>query len=284
MVAAVSVENTQADISVVSETATNADVAQADTLAVFNIPADRVDVSGIDLVYPSLTLSDVEVSQADMIVVYSGRVENPSVRVWYFPLDGHDFYVLRLGDGETLVYDLYSEQWVDWRSPDLPFWRVNYGINWIGGEAFGAVNGSNIVAGDDAYGLVWFLDPTQPFDQNPLSEAEQQRLYFPRIVMGQVSIKGRKVMPCYAAWLTTDMGEPAYEGASVTLALSDDAGETFYDCGSAAVTEGVFNPEISWYSLGQIEAPGRLFMVTDDGAIARIDGLEMNDSGSDDDG
>jgi hypothetical protein len=34
---------------------------------------------------------------------------------------------------------------------------------------------------------------------------------------------------------------------------------------------------LSWYSLGQIQAPGRLFRITDDGAVARIDGMEMND-------
>ncbi|MBA4174704.1 MAG: hypothetical protein C0511_19140 [Hyphomicrobium sp.] len=95
-------------------------------------------------------------------------------------------------------------------------------------------------------------------------------------------IKGREVMPCYAVWLTTDMGAPAYDGAGVRLLTSDDGGRTFDDHGLVTVTAGEFSPELSWYSLGQIGAPGRLFKIVDDGAIVRIDGLEMNDP--DDDG
>jgi hypothetical protein len=73
------------------------------------------------------------------------------------------------------------------------------------------------------------------------------------------------------------MGEPAYPGAAVRLEISDDAGATFDDMGSVGITDSANYPELAWYSLGQIEAPGRLFKITDDGAIARIDGLEMND-------
>jgi hypothetical protein len=73
------------------------------------------------------------------------------------------------------------------------------------------------------------------------------------------------------------MGDPAYDGAEVNLSISDDAGVTFDDMGNIVVNMGADYPELSWYSLGQITAPGRLFKITDDGAIARIDGLEMND-------
>jgi len=95
--------------------------------------------------------------------------------------------------------------------------------------------------------------------------------------MGQVAIRGREVMPCYACWITSDMGDPAYVGAGVTLYTSDDAGKTFDSHGLVTVTPGENSPELSWYSLGQISAPGRLFKIVDDGAIARIDGLQMND-------
>ncbi len=90
-------------------------------------------------------------------------------------------------------------------------------------------------------------------------------------------MRGRENMPCYAAWLTTDMGDPAYDGAGVRLEISDDGGVTFEDMGLVPITLGAAYPEIAWYSLGQIEAPGRLFKITDDGAIMRIDGMEMND-------
>jgi hypothetical protein len=88
---------------------------------------------------------------------------------------------------------------------------------------------------------------------------------------------GRENMPCYAVWLTTDMGAPAYVGAGVTLEISDDAGKSYDDMGTINVTTDANSPELAWYSLGQIEAPGRLFRITDDGAVARIDAMEMND-------
>lgn len=221
-------------------------------------------------------------SQAMVMGVGRGRIANPKLRAWTFSLDGHDFYVLRLGDTLTLVYDLYSEQWVDWQSGDLGFWRPNCGLNWLGAQALATNFGSNVIVGDDLYGLIWFLDPDQPYDEHPDYLAPQQEIYFERITMGQVPIRGREVVPCFAAWITTDMGDPAYLGAGVTLYTSDDGGETFDDHGLVTVTPGEFAPELSWYSLGQIGAPGRLFKIVDDGAIARIDGMEMNDP--DDDG
>lgn len=281
MVAAVSVEVYQSDVSTVL-TGENLVASQSDVTVVFNFPSEQVDVTQGDLSFVSKSTNDVLVSQADVIAILRGRPENSILRVWTFSLDGHDFYVLRLGDDSTIVYDTYSEQWMDWRSPELQFWRPNCGINWIGGEALAATFGSSIVVGDDNFGRLWFLDPTLPADQNPKEDADQQELYFERIVTGQVPMKGRQVMPCYAVWLTTDMGAPAYDSAGVRLFTSDDAGETFDDHGLVTVTPGEYSPEISWYSLGQIGAPGRLFRIVDDGAITRIDGLEMNDP--DDDG
>lgn len=225
---------------------------------------------------------EIRTDQAAVLVAVRGRVQNPKLRVWTFTLDGHDFYVLRLGTILTLVYDDYSEQWMDWDAFALEYWPVNIGINWVGGVGLlddeGESYGSNVLVGDDTLGLLWFLDPNQPFDESfdgPLDPEPAK--YFPRVLQGQVPIVGRQVLPCYAAWLTTDMGDPAYDGAAVTLEISDDAGKSYDDMGAVVVNLGTDKPELAWYSLGQIEAPGRLFRITDDGAVARIDGMEMND-------
>lgn len=223
----------------------------------------------------------LEVAQAYTIFAARGRTANPRVRAWTFSLDGHDFYVIRLGDKSTLVYDVYSEQWMEWADFDANYWRANNGQNWVGGTRFGPEFGSDVVVGDDTWGVLYFLDPDQPFDMHPDYLNPNQEIYFNRIVMGQFNIKGREVMPCYSVWLTTDMGNPAYDGASVKLSISDDAGKTFDDMGSVVVTMGLNKPELSWYSLGQIGAPGRLFKIVDDGAIVRIDGMEMNDPDDD---
>lgn len=204
-----------------------------------------------------------------------GRTANPQLRVWTYSLDGHDYYVLRLGDFLTLVYDDYSEQWMDWTDFASLTWRAHCGINWSGAEGLADTYGSNVVVGDDAYGILWFLDPKQPYDDAPNSG--DPAIYFSRVTVGQVPMTGRNVLPCYAAWLTTDMGDPAYLGAGVTLYTSDDAGVSWDNQGFVGVTPGENSPELAWYSLGQIEAPGRLFKIFDNGAITRIDALEMND-------
>lgn len=269
-------------IATVRQAAVAAHMPQFGGLVTFNVPSENLAMTQGQIAVSVRQAAEVDVGQGQVLVAARGRIGNPRVRAWTFSLDGHDFYVLRLGDKLTLVYDLYSEQWMDWADFAQVFWRANIGINWTGGIGLAAEYGSNIIVGDDVYGLIWFLDPDQPFDQHPDYLNYQQEMYFERIVMGQVPIRGREVVPCFAAWLTTDMGNPAYLGAGVTLYTSDDGGETFDDHGLVTVTPGEFNPELSWYSLGQIGAPGRLFKIVDDGAIVRIDGMEMNDP--DDDG
>jgi len=196
------------------------------------------------------------------------------VRAWPLSLDGHDMYVLRLGLTQTLIYDKYSKQWFPWSSFDNAVWAVNTGFEWLGGVGIGA---TNIVVGDDTTGTLYFLDPEQPYDNPQTVEAPVQQIYFDRIVMGQYPATGREAMPCYAIFVTADMGQPAYDGAAITLYTSDDAGETWDDHGAIEVSGGIYSPELLWTSLGQITAPGRLFMLIDDGALARIDSMEMND-------
>ncbi len=247
--------------------------------SIINFPSQGLQGTGLRVRTVSQYSVRTIVSGLRVRAIVRGRIANPRLRAWTFTLDGHDFYVLRLGDSLTLVYDVYSEQWMDWSDFGQPFWRPNIGTNWTGGDRLAPTYGSNIIAGDDTYGLLWFLDPEQPYDQHPDADNPVQERYFERITMGQVPLRGREVVPCYAVWLTTDLGAPAYTGAAVTLEISDDAGNTFTSMGDVTVTLGEFSPEIAWYSLGQITAPGRLFKITDDGAIARIDSLEMNDDG-----
>jgi len=251
-------------------------VTQARTFTAINFPTEEMRVSQVRITTAETAANDLQVSQARVLVAVSGRTANPRLRDWTFSLDGHDYYVLRLGDDLTLVYDATTEQWVDWADRDYPFWRANVGISWIGGTQLGQNFGSNILVGDDTYGLLWLLDPAQSFDENPDSAAEEQQIYFERIVMGQITLRGREVLPVYSAFLTADMGAPAYEGAGVTLYTSDDAGETFEDHGTVSVTLDDFSPELTWYSLGQAGAPGRLFKLVDDGAVSRIDGLTVD--------
>lgn len=252
-------------------------VSQFFTRTVLNYPSDAGQVASVVVRALTVPESSAQVSQLVVRAIVRGHVENPRIRAWTFTLDGHDFYVLRLGDILTLVYDVYSQQWMDWQDFTHTYWRPSIGTTWNGASALAAIYGSSVLAGDDTWGLLWFLDPNQPYDEHPDYSAEEQQIFFERITMGQVPMRGRENLPCYAAWLTTDMGAPAYDGAGVRLEISDDAGVTFDDMGTVAIVTGANYPELFWGSLGQIQAPGRLFKIIDDGAITRIDGLEMND-------
>lgn len=251
-------------------------VTQARELVAFNYPSVEMRLTQGRVVVAEAAANDIDITQARILVAVRGRPGNPRIRDWTFSLDGHDFYVLRLGDDLTLVYDTTAEQWMDWSDRDYSFWRANCGTTWIGGTALGQNFGSNVLVGDDNFGLLWLLDPNQPYDENPDYLADEQNLYFQRIVMGQTILRGREVQPVYTAFLSTDMGSPAYLGAGVTLFTSDDSGSTFDDHGLVTVTEGEFTPELFWYSLGQAQAPGRLFKIVDDGAIARVDSLVVD--------
>lgn len=277
MVGAVGARDSQLFVRTLNVPEAEARASQLFTRTVFNYPSEAAQASQFFVRTLDVPEPQAQVTQMWVRSLVRGHVENPRIRAWSFSLDGHDFYVLRLADMLTLVYDVYSEQWMDWQDFTHAYWRPNIGTTWIGASALGQTYGSSVVAGDDTWGLLWFLDPNQPYDEHPDYTAPQQEIYFERITMGQVPMRGRENLPCFAAWLTTDMGEPAYDGAGVRLEISDDGGVTFDDMGTVAITAGANYPELSWYSLGQIEAPGRLFKIIDDGAITRIDGMEMND-------
>ena len=258
-------------------------VSQSVVRAVYNIPTEHLRLSQAIVRNVAVVTTPLRVTQALIRVVASARIADPTVRAWTFTLDGHDFYVSRLGDEETLVYDLSSEQWVNWDSHNLPFWRLNCGLTWVGGQSLGFQYGSSIIAGDDLAGLLWVLNPERSYDEAVSASAPIQRILFPRIITGQVAMTGREVMPCYAIFLLGDNFGPLENTItpSVTLSYSDDAGKTYDDAETITVTPETVNQSYEWLSLGQIEAPGRIFRITDNGVFTRIDSMTMNDPDDD---
>ena len=254
-------------------------ITQGRFLSAINFPTPEMLISQARSYVTVRAEKPMLVTQGRMYVAVRGRIANPRVRAWTFTLDGHDFYVLRLGDAGTLVFDNKTKQWIEWDSEDLEFWRAASGITWPGGAALAHQYGSNIVAGDDTYGLLWFLDPEQPYDDYPDELNEIQQIPFNRVVMGQYPVRGHNFIPCYSLFLSGDnYGLVATDFTpGVTLETSDDAGKTFDDMGTINVTVDTTNQEYLWTSLGQMQAPGRLFKFTDNGIFARIDYAEMND-------
>lgn len=258
-------------------------VPQGQVNVVYNVPSVAMHASQAAVATTFReTAGEIAVGQAFILAVVDGRVAQPLVRASTFTLDGHDFYMLRLGDTETLIYDTSTQQWVDWDGAGLPFWRANCAINWIGARGISYQYGScDIIVGDDTWGLLYFLDPTQPFDDYPDANADPsfQQVPFDRVVMAQTLAKSREFVPCYAVFLSGDnYGITATDFTpSVQLEISDDQGKSWNNVGVITVQPDTYDTDYRWTSLGQIQSPGRLFRITDNGILTRIDSLDMND-------
>lgn len=255
--------------------AVSTEVTQAFALAAANFPAEQVQATQA-FAMPAVAAGNVvQVTQAFAIVAARGRVADPRVRAWTFTLDGHDFYVLRCGDIETLVYDVFAEQWYVWGSGETDVWRAITGKNWLGGRAFANAYGSNVLVGDDSIGALYFLDPTGATDDDANDGAETPRP-FTREITGQIATRSIDDIPCYGVQLIGSIGEGVPDGlTAITLYTSDDQGHTYDEHDTIDIELDEYDARAEWWSLGSFTAPGRLFKIKDTGALYRIDGLEM---------
>lgn len=268
----------QLDVMLVAQVvAEEARASQMDAMVVGAFPSEETRLSQFDVMMPLETEMMAEVSQLNVMVVARGRVADPSLKVWQFPLDSHNFYVLNLGDIETLVYDKLSKKWSVWGSGQGPRWRLSCGCSWLGAGANASVLGSSIVVGDDTYGVLYFLDPKYPYEDDPVLGMDGAAP-FHRAVQGQIPARGDDPMDCYGVRLTGSFGDVYDESlTTVTLSYSDDAGRNYVNAGTLDIAVDDFVARAEWRSLGMVKSPGRLFLIEDDGALARIDGLDLAD-------
>ena len=118
-------------LSVIRATSPLENVYQSVVLAAYNIPTEQMNTSVAGVTVPYSRLWGARSSQAGVMVVYSGRIDNPKLRSWDYTLDGHDNFVLRLGTGgKTLVFDLSTGQWSWWANGDDIRWSASIGMNW----------------------------------------------------------------------------------------------------------------------------------------------------------
>jgi len=202
-------------------------------------------------------------------------VGNPFLRVWGFSLDGHDFYVISLGETSTLVYDLTTGQWSEWFSPEETVWKAHTGTNWVslGLDTYTTWDAtSNVIAGDNNYGVLWMVDPDVGTDEDPVTAVATP---FSRQITGGIQQKLRETQAVGAAYLLASAGSPQVTGSSFTLRTSDDAGKTWTNHGTVTAELANYSQEFVWRSLGLIKQPGKLFEITDSGASIRIDSLDI---------
>lgn len=251
----------------------DARVSQSVVRSVFNYPAEYSRISQTFVRVFDEPTPQLRVSQLFVRVLIKGRVDEPTIRAWTFTQDGHDFYVLRLGSASTLVYDTHSQQWSVYGSGTGNPWRAYTGRNWIGGRKL-ALPWSDVIVGDDGTGAIYFLSPDDDVDDDSITGADTPRP-FRRRLTGQVIVKpGYFSAPCFGVQLFGSIGSGI---GTVNLAVSDDRGFNYDDMGDLSIDAEDYSARLNWLSLGSMTAPGRLFRITDTGALKRVDGLEMDD-------
>ena len=263
-------------------------IAQAGLMAPYAIkPALEVSQLAALAVYGPPKARKVEIGQSYALVPYSiGKYTVPSTsqalalavyatgvpdtrrnRAWWFSLDGHTFYVLDLSEEGTFVYDVTTQQWARWYTDGYAnMWNMKGGTMW---------GGLRVVAGDSITGQTWVIDPTNPMDEG--------WRYIEHVVTGGIMLRGRVYVGMSslsiagsAGQITTDTGS-----ATIRMRFSDDMGKTWSDSYPLTITEGDFEDETAWRSLGSFASPGRLLEISDDGGMIRIDGLDANLNGFD---
>ena len=264
-------------LNIITVAAQNLRVPQAGDVVVYNIPADNIRGTASLVTVPYTRISQsMQVTSGTVMAVTSGRIDNPRLNSWSYTLDGHDYYILRLGtQRKTLVFDLSTRQWSWWASKDSPRWRPSCGIAWRSSAGLSGIYGSQVVVGDDSSGILWVLDPEAATDDALFGNNDQT---FDRVATGQMTATSRQAVPVYSVDLLASFGKPGVAANTVKLEYSDDQGNTYVTADQPMVSEeGSYDQEFIWRSLGQVRSPGRLFRITDDGAFARIDSLSVNE-------
>src|SRR3546814_13270987 len=97
------IRSTQAGAAAVTASATTLRTTQATVRAIYNFPTEfmRSTQAGVKAVVSSTI--DVRTTSALVRAVVKGLVDNPKLISWYFTLDGHDFWVLRLGTSRKKI-------------------------------------------------------------------------------------------------------------------------------------------------------------------------------------
>lgn len=273
MVAAVDTRATQGTVISLATGKADLRLTQASLLAVYQHPTPTLRTTQGEIAALIGSKPAIRTTQATVLVLYTVGAENRKMRAWGFSQDGHDFYVLRGGTSWSLVYDITTGQWSRWTTPTKNYLRAHLGLNWDGQAKTTLDRGFawNVVGADDTTGDLWILDPTQNLDEDVGGGTYSA---FTREVVGGIPQRLRKGTQCGAVYLTANLGSPELTAPTVTLTTSDDSGVNWVNQGSITVTSDP-TQELSWLGLGLITAPGRLFKITDSGALNRISSLDM---------
>lgn len=198
----------------------------------------------------------VQSTQLAMLALVRSNPERRKIRAWRFYMDGHWFYVLHIGDTGTVVFDTVTRKWAEWQTKFYNIWRANYGTNW----------NEDIVAGSVDSNMLFGISPRNNTDYG----VEITSIFtagFPMRMRGSVT--------CDEIMVTATVGFGTVSAGTMQLRTSDDQGASWTNQGILDLTTATPKTEVSWRSLGEISAPGRLFELTDSGAAKTVIGIDM---------
>lgn len=180
---------------------------------------------------------------------------------WTFRTNRHDFYILNT-DVATLVYDITANLWYRWSSYQKDFWNAISGIH---------IN-DTVYAVTDFDGKVYKLT---------YETQDSGGEYLVCEVGGFVPNNTRTPVSCSDITLYVNTGSSSsyIEDPLVELRWSDDGGKNWsaYVQGSMGY-QGLYNTNVSFRSLGQINRPGRHIEIRfSELQSFRLDGATLND-------
>jgi hypothetical protein len=181
----------------------------------------------------------------------------PLVKAWAFTFDGHVFYVLSTVAGRTLICDLTTGQWHTWKTGESPFWNMYRGIMW----------GGRPIAADETSNEIWMVDPSSELDEGEHEIA--------RTVTGYQPVRGTHSRRQGSMRLTARRGVMGGEDLVVRMRFSDDAGSSWSPYYDIDLDPDSYSTRMEWRSLGRLRAPGRIWEITDEGGLVRIDGADF---------
>lgn len=252
-------------------TDTRSDASQVQVLSVYQGHTTTSFSSQDQGIVVAETKPTTYLSQINIISVWKIKEADPMIRAWTFTLDGHDFYVLQLGSIETLVYDVYSEQWMTWADGNFDIWKLNTGRNWIQSGDKPDTYGSNVLAGDYNDGTLYLFDPTYPYDD----QGNTTENVFYRVAQSFIPTRAAGKVPVYSIDVYGSLGYTT-TAQDVTLQYSDDNGTSYTTAAVKTVPINEPNFRLEWRGMGSFTRPGRLFKIIDSGALHRLDGMEAN--------
>jgi hypothetical protein len=253
-------------------------LSQDSIISLASAPAEELLVNQA----PSLAVAAGDATEADFpmyahqlsaIALVKTRSDTRRIRAWTFTQDDHDFYVLHLGADRTLVWDVLTRSWSSWKSPGKSIWRASVGLPWE----------QENIGGDVSAGLLWNVDPLVRDDDSTTGLAAE-REPIRSVIRGMHPIRLRNALGCYRAQLSLSQGSPVASGVGITLRTSDDMALSWIDHGELVLDEAGTEYDVSWVSLGIITAPGRIFEIIDTGYARRIDALDIDLGGENENG